>query len=69
MKKIVISLSLVICTSLLFMGCAKNAVQSSKNNNKDNQRLKSEKAELYALAFDAVWEMDKGLNSDINTLV
>jgi len=65
MKKIVISLLLVICTSLLFMGCAKNAVQSSKSSNKDNQRVKSEKAELYTLAFDAVWEMDKGLNSDI----
>ena len=65
MKKVIVSLLLILCTSLLFEGCAKNAVQSSKNNNKDNQRVKSEKAELYALAFDAVWEMDKGLNSDI----
>jgi len=70
MKKIIIYLLLIICVSLPFVGCTrkegdKNIKESAVQSSKDNKVEKSQKAELYGLAFDAVWEMDKALNDQI----
>ena len=74
MKKIIIYLLIITFISVQFMGCRKGNTsnstkeiksQSTKENNIEEHTVESQKSKLYALAFDAVWEMDKGLNSGI----
>lgn len=66
MKKIIISLILMICIVLPFIGCAdKNSKETTVVNNTEAEKLKNKNSKLYALAFDAAWEIDAGLNANI----
>jgi hypothetical protein len=74
MRKLIISLLLITYISVPFMGCTKKSVsnntketsvQSTNMNNIKEPKLESKKSQLYELAFDAVWEIDKGLNTNI----
>ena len=57
MKKIIISLALLIGISLTFLWCF--------YKNTDDRSIVKQKSELYALAVDAVMEEEKGLNYGI----
>lgn len=73
MKRISLIITLIMMT--LLVGC--NLEEKKQLTNDDykiiqneeiefqNEILKSEKARLYAEIFDIVWEMDKGLNSNV----
>jgi hypothetical protein len=74
MKKIIISLLIVIFASITSMGCTRRNINNStkeiisqptKENNIEEHTEESQRSKLYALAFDAVWEMSKGLNDNI----
>ncbi|WBW95693.1 hypothetical protein [Oceanirhabdus sp. W0125-5] len=43
-----------------------NQENTENEDNNEESYLKTEKSKIYALAFDAVWEIDEALNSDIN---
>lgn len=58
MKKIIIYFLIITFTSVQFMGC-------TKRNRIEKHVVVSQKSKLYGLAFDAVWEMDKGLNTNV----
>ena len=52
LKKIIISVLLIICTSLLVVG---------DKYYKEKQTVKDENAKLYELAFDSFWELETGI--------